>query len=374
VVVKIRPNAAGYFYCACLMPEVDVMNQKRNTKKGDITKFLVKATARHGSRYDYGKSVYIGVKTKLIITCHKHGDFTILPDEHYRGQGCPKCGIESCARKHVKNTDWFIKQALLLYKDKYDYSKFVYVRWNIKGTIICKIHGEFMEEPCKHLRGRECPLCVKRRQITFRYFSHGRRIVNRYTREQFIAASIMKHGNKYSYDDMVYKKGVTMVAITCKRHGVFGVKLSHHLAGRGCPICRESTGETAIRVFLSSIGVWFKPQCKFKACHYKRALPFDFCIKYRGRIFLVEFQGIHHYRRTKPVFGKGLSAENAFNQLAEVKLRDRIKRDWCKKHGIPLLRIPYWRRKDIPALISKFIGYSSILQDFEQLTIDEQNI
>ena len=29
-----------------------------------------------------------------MVTCHKHGDFLVIPNEHLRGRGCLRCGVE----------------------------------------------------------------------------------------------------------------------------------------------------------------------------------------------------------------------------------------------------------------------------------------
>ena len=41
--------------------------------------FIVEARQVHGESYDYSKSIYVGSKTKLIVTCKKHGDFEQSP-------------------------------------------------------------------------------------------------------------------------------------------------------------------------------------------------------------------------------------------------------------------------------------------------------
>ena len=43
--------------------------------------------------------------------------------------------------------------------DKYDYSKVKYRGSRIKVTIICPIHGEFLQDPINHWRGSGCPKC-----------------------------------------------------------------------------------------------------------------------------------------------------------------------------------------------------------------------
>ena len=55
------------------------------------SEFIQKAKEIHGDEYDYDKVVYVNFRTKVIITCQKHGDFQQSPGSHLRGRGCPRC-------------------------------------------------------------------------------------------------------------------------------------------------------------------------------------------------------------------------------------------------------------------------------------------
>lgn len=54
--------------------------------------FLEKASAVHKDSYSYEKTVYLNTKSKVVITCLEHGDFTQAPSQHLKGHGCPECG------------------------------------------------------------------------------------------------------------------------------------------------------------------------------------------------------------------------------------------------------------------------------------------
>ena len=58
-----------------------------------------------------------------------------------------------------------LEKTLKLFKethnDLYDYSKFILIDQNTKGIIICKKHGEFLQAPRNHKRGKGCPTCNK---------------------------------------------------------------------------------------------------------------------------------------------------------------------------------------------------------------------
>lgn len=59
----------------------------------------------------------------------------------------------------VHNTETFIEKARKVHGDKYDYSKVEWVDSKTDIIIICKKHGEFKQNPNRHLSGNGCPYC-----------------------------------------------------------------------------------------------------------------------------------------------------------------------------------------------------------------------
>jgi len=58
--------------------------------------WIERAKSIHGDRYDYSKTKYVGKKTKVIIVCKQHGEFTQTPDDHVNSKaGCPMCNMSS---------------------------------------------------------------------------------------------------------------------------------------------------------------------------------------------------------------------------------------------------------------------------------------
>lgn len=54
--------------------------------------FILESKKINGDKYNYSKTEYINNRTKVIITCLKHGDFLQIPNGHVDlKQGCPKC-------------------------------------------------------------------------------------------------------------------------------------------------------------------------------------------------------------------------------------------------------------------------------------------
>lgn len=122
--------------------------------------FIKEASLIHNYKYDYSKFIYISAHTKSIIICHLHGEFEQEPSSHLRGCGCFKCGRIIQIKKRVSNKDIFVEKAKIIHKNKYNYSKFIYINSRTNGIIICQIHGEFQQTPNSHLSGSGCPYCT----------------------------------------------------------------------------------------------------------------------------------------------------------------------------------------------------------------------
>ena len=151
--------------------------------------FILKSKKLHGDKYDYSKVNYINNRTKICIICPEHGEFWMIPDSHLRKRGCPMCGTRAAQMKNRLTQEEFIKRAKEIHKNKYDYTKSIYVNNDTKVCIICPEHGEFWQEPAAHVRGNGCPICA----------NYKRGIDKRWDKDKFIQESIKFHGEKYDY-------------------------------------------------------------------------------------------------------------------------------------------------------------------------------
>ena len=134
-----------------------------NNFKSDTLSFINKASTIHDNTYDYSKVNYINANTPVIIVCKEHGDFNQIPDFHInRKCGCPKCCIS-----YKKNTLEFIEKANKIHNNKYNYSKVHYVNNKNQIIIICKKHGEFIQQPYVHLLKHGCPSCINKTEFKF---------------------------------------------------------------------------------------------------------------------------------------------------------------------------------------------------------------
>lgn len=63
-----------------------------NRQKMDVDTFIKISNDIHNGYYDYSIVEYKNSRTKVVIICPKHGEFSIKPSSHItKKQGCPKC-------------------------------------------------------------------------------------------------------------------------------------------------------------------------------------------------------------------------------------------------------------------------------------------
>lgn len=254
--------------------------QANNSTTYSCAKFIEKARAKHGEKYDYSLVEYTSSSSKVKIVCPEHGVFEQVPSLHLYGNGCPQCAIER-VRTFLKDTDEdFIVKARAKHGNKYDYSLVEYVSSQTKVKIICPKHGTFEQTPNNHLRGQKCPVCAL----------EIRRLKRMDTENEFINKAKEVHGDIYNYDNITYSHSKSLVAISCSKHGVFKQMAYSHIAGHGCPKCvhQISKGE-------QEMTDWIK-QYFPDACHATRILAGkDIDIYIPSKKFGIEYNGIYFH-------------------------------------------------------------------------------
>lgn len=109
---------------------------------------------------------------------------------------------------------------------KYDYSKAVYLNSKNKLTIICPIHGEFLQTPSGHLRGMGCRKCVGKYKPTL---------------EEFISSARDIHKDKYDYSEFIYTSKDKVGVIKCNTcSNVFKQSPHNHVYhSKGYRVCNN---------------------------------------------------------------------------------------------------------------------------------------
>jgi hypothetical protein len=121
----------------------------------------------HGDRFNYDKVEYKSNAAKVTMGCSIHGDFLMRPSEHMNGAGCQQCSVKTRNDKNIKDQEIFIKEAISVHGDKYNYDSVVYVNSYTKCDIFCKKHGLFFSQtPGDHVSGRGCMKCAREKMAT----------------------------------------------------------------------------------------------------------------------------------------------------------------------------------------------------------------
>ena len=117
----------------------------------------------------------------------------------------------------------FIKKAISIHGNRYNYSLVEYKSTKTKVKLLCKDHGVFEQSPEKHIgRKQGCPSCSFNKKLTL---------------NDFLIKAKEKHGDKYDYSLVDYKNSFNKVKILCPEHGEFKQEARVHLQGCGCPKC-----------------------------------------------------------------------------------------------------------------------------------------
>ena len=291
--------------------------------------FISKAIKIHGDRYNYSNVNYINAKTKINIICKIHGEFEQNPSNHLKKHNCQKC-----AKNFKLDTLGFIEKAKEIHEDSYDYSKVNYINADTKITIICKIHGEFIQIPDFHINRKcGCPKCSNNVKLdTLEFIEKAKQI----------------HGNKYDYSKVNYINNNTIIILNCIKHGDFMQQPYVHLLNHGCPSCVNKTEF----LFLQKIQEFYptlKKQYKVEWCKNKNCLPFDFVIEELK--IIIEIDGPQHFvqvakwtspeiQKEKDKFKINCANENGFSVIRLLQidiLKDNF--DWIEEIKLSISKI-----------------------------------
>ena len=216
------------------------------SKKLTTVEFIKRARNKHGNKYDYSESIYTKSIEKVIINCPEHGQFQQTAKDHMSGNGCGKCGKKTQGNRNSFSQKEFIKRAIEVHGNKYDYRESIYSGCRNKINIICPKHGPFQQNPKEHFDGSGCRKCGTEKRVYETYLMHS---------SDFIKRARNKHGNKYEYSLVAYTDAHVKVIITCKLHGSFSQSPHHHLEGHGCLTCAGNQKKTLAQFIKQAIEV-----------------------------------------------------------------------------------------------------------------------
>ena len=212
---------------------------KRNKMLMSTSDFIKKSNEIHKHYYDYSL-VDLSERDengKVSIICPKHGVFQMKPSSHLQGQKCPKCQGRGLTLEEI------IKKANEIHNFKYDYSKIIYTKMHNPVSIICPIHGEFMQSLSKHISKHQgCPQCSS--------IERGKEKM--YDAQLFFKKANKIHNFKYDYSNTIYVGMNKPIKYICPVHGEISQRAFDHLRGFGCNKCGnlESKNENELFNFL----------------------------------------------------------------------------------------------------------------------------
>lgn len=303
---------------------------KCNGRGMDKELFVHKSTIVHKGLYTYDKFDFIDKQTESEIYCTKHHIyFKQKPSKHLIGQGCPKCRYEKSAKSKTKTTEKFIKEAKLIFGDKYDYSDTVYYKDDKEVEAICHKkdingieHGKFSIIASNHLQGHGCPICGREKTIESRKKDFN----------EFVNTARKIHGNKYEYIEDDYINASNDVTIVCPIHGKFKQKGTNHTClHQGCPKCsnQQSLAEEEIVDYIHNI-----LEINDIVTRNRNIIPpLELDIYIPSKSIAIEFDGLYWH--------------NELNKDKDYHLNKTIE---CDKKGIRLIHIfedEWLNKKDI---------------------------
>ena len=229
-----------------------------------------------------------------------------------------------------------IDRANKIHNNKYDYSLVTgHTSMSDYQNIICPKHGIFRVPLHWHInKNRGCRQCALDDRSD--------------TKEEFVRKASKIHNNKYDYSKVDYKTSRIKVEIICPIHGSFFQPPNPHLYKKeGCPICKESKGERLVSSILTDYNINYVPQKSFPDLKQKSLLYYDFYLPELN--MCIEYDGEQHFR---PVLGWG-----DIETFEKLKLRDKLKTEYCILNNIPLLRLTYKDSDiDVKKKVLKFLG------------------
>lgn len=132
------------------------IEREKMAKKLTNEEFIERSKNAHGNKFDYSKTEYQNIRANVIITCRKHGDISISPENHlYNLQGCFNCFLDR--HRLVQISEERLSKFKDIHKNKYLYNDLSVNNGRI--NIECPNHGTFSQSIHNHEYGHGCPQC-----------------------------------------------------------------------------------------------------------------------------------------------------------------------------------------------------------------------
>jgi hypothetical protein len=272
-----------------------------------------------GRGYKLISKSYKNNSTKMDIQCPE-GHLFQKSYQQFKGDNarCPECYQRNYSYEDVKN---FIEIELGY--------KLISTEFKTKIPLVvqCDKGHEFypLFDSIKN-QGTRCPFCKKCR-LTYNMVKER-----------------IESEKGYKLISKVYKNNKEKLDIQCSQGHLYSATLDYFTSGCRCPECTESKAEALIRKYLTSQNVSFLQECEFDGLIGSGggSLRFDFAILQNSNVkLLIEYDGVFHFNNVYD--GSKLDLQ---------KHHDKLKNEYCLRHGIPLIRIHYKDFENIESILS----------------------
>lgn len=134
----------------------------------------------------------------------------------------------------IDKTQEFIKKSEKIHKNKYNYSKSIYINAHTKVCVSCPDHGDFFINPNNHISGKQgCKLCG---------ISRNKQCRPKSTYDFIVDAQKIHGKERYDYSEVNYQTNHTKIKIKCNTCGcIFEQTPNSHLCQKsGCIKCNKN--------------------------------------------------------------------------------------------------------------------------------------
>lgn len=239
----------------------------------DKTEYYINmAKEKHNNVYTYEKTVYNKSNQNIIVTCTRHGDFTIGAGKHLAGRGCQKCTKERQAKLLSNSPKEFWERILLKFPNLMVGVEIIDDYIGCEKYITLKTKYGLIKRYAKALQ---------------KGINHS--IIHAINKTDYVINMFKEcWGNTYDYRFVQYKTMAEKVAIECPVHGLFYKSPENHIKGEGCQKCmfekRAKEERKTHEQFL-----WELQNKNPQA--------------YRDLEFIEEYSGIHNRIKAKTPYG-----------------------------------------------------------------------
>lgn len=267
-----------------------------------------------------------GSYVEFICKKHKHkGVQKMLVNNLITGKTCG-CSHRSYNKEDFVNNKNFPNNIEVLGE---------YINDSTPILVKCKECGkEWKITPNKLLHGRNCSNCNKQTRLEIK-----RKEFHNCIEKRWNITLITKY--------MGANSPISYICHKCGREHTISHASNLWKRRPPCPICNKSIHENEIAEWLDLHNIEYIRECVFYKCKYVENLKYDFYIPEYNLV--IEYQGEQHFF---PVNFKGGNYD-ATADFKKSQIRDGLKREYCKKHSVKMIEIPYFEQDKINEILSE---------------------